>query len=422
MRIWEKSRQVGATKTDALDSVLKASHRDAKFDVWVSSRDEFSASLYLDDCKEWARILNRAAQYKGRTLLDKKSNASAHDLQFANGRHIYCLSSNPNAFAGKRGHVKIDEFALHQDQRQLYHVAKPVTTWGGTFSIFSTHRGPNTLFNQIICKIRAGKAPHWSLHSYPIQKAAGEGLVEKINEKSGGNETKEEFLARIRSECSDEDNWNQEYCCIPLDDTTAFITHDLITGCEDPSLRLMSLVEFIDYASTHPDSRFFVGMDVGRKVHLCVIDVGELVGNVMHDRVRIELLNQPFAQIRRNLFPILELAQTQRCCIDNTGNGIETCENAQTSFGSKVEPITFSLPVKERLAFGLLHQFEDRALRIPIDDKLRADLHGIKKQVNAAGTVRFDGESADSHCDRFWAKALRTEAATSRLSAGGMVC
>ena len=28
--------------------------------------------------------------------------------------------------AGKRGHVKLDEFALHQDQRLLYQVAKPV--------------------------------------------------------------------------------------------------------------------------------------------------------------------------------------------------------------------------------------------------------------------------------------------------------
>src|SRR5947209_13589410 len=34
LRIWEKSRQVGATKTDALDSVLKASPAEARFDVW----------------------------------------------------------------------------------------------------------------------------------------------------------------------------------------------------------------------------------------------------------------------------------------------------------------------------------------------------------------------------------------------------
>src|SRR6185369_2797767 len=57
LRIWEKSRQVGATITDALDSVLKASPADARFDVWVSSRDEIQSRLYLEDCVEWAKIL-----------------------------------------------------------------------------------------------------------------------------------------------------------------------------------------------------------------------------------------------------------------------------------------------------------------------------------------------------------------------------
>jgi len=112
LRIKEKSRQVGATKTDALDSVLKASPADARFDVWVTSRDDIQARLYLEDCMDWAKILHLAATYLGVLLLDSQNNFSAHVLQFANGRRIYCLSSNPNALAGKRGHVKIDEFAL----------------------------------------------------------------------------------------------------------------------------------------------------------------------------------------------------------------------------------------------------------------------------------------------------------------------
>jgi hypothetical protein len=104
-------------KTDALDSVLKASAAEARLDVWVTSRDEAQALLYVDDCRDWAKLLNLLATYEGKLLLDKKKNCSAHVLQFANGRRIYCLSSNPNALAGKRGHVKIDEFALHPDQR-----------------------------------------------------------------------------------------------------------------------------------------------------------------------------------------------------------------------------------------------------------------------------------------------------------------
>src|SRR2546426_10878185 len=76
--IWEKSRQVGATKTDAFDSVMKASPAGAKFDVWVTSRDEFQAMLYLEDCKEWARILHIAATDIGLVILDPKNKFSAH--------------------------------------------------------------------------------------------------------------------------------------------------------------------------------------------------------------------------------------------------------------------------------------------------------------------------------------------------------
>src|ERR1051325_9506982 len=111
-------------------------------------------------------------------------------MQFFNGRRIFCVSSNPNALAGKRGHVKLDEFALHQDQRMLYRVAKPLTQWGGTLSIISTHRGAQTVFNELIRDItERGNPMGWSLHSVPVQKAVEEGLVEKIMEAQGKHRT-----------------------------------------------------------------------------------------------------------------------------------------------------------------------------------------------------------------------------------------
>src|SRR5436309_9141032 len=168
LKLIEKSRQVGISYADAYDSVRKVCRRGARLDVWISSRDEAQAKLYIEDCKRWARILQTAARDMGEMLVDRKSNCSAYVLEFASGLRIYSLSSNPNALAGKRGHVKLDEFALHQDQRLLYRVAKPVTTWGGTLSLISTHRGINTVFNQLIEEIRErGNPMGWSLHSVP---------------------------------------------------------------------------------------------------------------------------------------------------------------------------------------------------------------------------------------------------------------
>ena len=61
-------------------------------------------------------------------------------------------------------------------------------------------------------------------------------------------------------------------------------------------------------------------------------------------------------------------------------------------------------------------------MRIPgNDDPLAADLRGIKKEVTLGGNIRFVGESQDSHCDRFWAKALRQQAARVGIELGVMV-
>src|SRR5713226_4874736 len=97
LKIIQKSRQIGITYADAYDSVIKASAHDARFDVWISSRDEAQARLYLEDCKYWAAFLHLAATDLGEIVLDRENNLSAHALQFSSGPRIYCLSSNPNA-------------------------------------------------------------------------------------------------------------------------------------------------------------------------------------------------------------------------------------------------------------------------------------------------------------------------------------
>ena len=91
--------------------------------------------------------------------------------------------------------------------------------------------------------------------------------------------------------------------------------------------------------------------------------------------------------------------------------GLQLAERARIKFGWKVEPVTFTAAVKEELAFGLRTDMQDKRVRIVADEKLRSDLRGIKKDVSIAGHIRFGGEAADSHYDRFWAKALRQAAA-----------
>ena len=50
-------------------------------------------------------------------------------LEFASGKRIHSMSSNPDAQAGKRGGRILDEFALHRDQRKMWAIAYPGITW-----------------------------------------------------------------------------------------------------------------------------------------------------------------------------------------------------------------------------------------------------------------------------------------------------
>jgi phage FluMu gp28-like protein len=318
--------------------------------------------------------------------------------------------------------VKLDEFAVSKSQRELFRYAKPCTTWGGQLAIISTHRGLDTVFNEILVGIKdKGNPMGFSHHRVTIFDAVEQGLVEKINQVRGGSrsssfaESREQFLARLRAECLDEESWLQEYCCTPADEHSAFITYEMIHACESPGcLRPFSCLSdpgLNPDPDPDPNPAFYVGVDVARKHHLTVIDVGEKIGDVHWDRLRIELHDKTFSEIEHELFAILELPQVKRCCIDATGLGMQLAERATERFRYKVEAITFTPAIKEELAFALRTAFEDRVLRIDPNPKLRTDLRGIKKLVTPAGNIRFLGESDDGHCDRFWAKALRHHAA-----------
>ena len=118
---------------------------------------------------------------------------------------------------------------------------------------------------------------------------------------------------------------------------------------------------------------------------------------------------------------LLRLPQVRRLCIDATGLGNQLAEEAKREFDWKVEPITFTQQSKSDLAYPLRSMHEDVHLRYRRDEKLRNDLRGIKKSITVGGNERFEGESGDSHCDRFWAKALAVCAASVKKEMGAWV-
>lgn len=414
LKLMEKSRQIGISWATAYKADERTAKAGARHDQWVSSRDDLQARLFIEDCKMWAKVLSMAAKDLGELVIDDKKRITAYVLEFASGRRIHSMSSNPDAQAGKRGGRILDEFALHPDPRKLWSIAYPGITWGGSMELISTHRGSHNFFNQLIREIREnGNPKKISLHRITLQDALDQGFLYKLQQAlpiDDDIQTMDEaaYFDFIRAGCADEESFQQEYMCNPADDDTAFLEYDLIASCEYGSSESWEyLFEDLKWAK----GLLYVGIDIGRKSDLTVIWVLEKLGDVLYTRQVIELQNMKKSDQEKVFYPILDFIQ--RVCLDYTGLGIGWGDDASDRFGSKVECVTFSNSVKESMAYALRGQFEDRKLRIPFNPKVRADLRAITKTTTAAGNIRFTAErTKDGHSDRFWALALAVHAAS----------
>ncbi|PAT32877.1 terminase large subunit domain-containing protein [Vandammella animalimorsus] len=412
LKLMEKSRQIGLSWSTAYACVERTAAQGARHDQWVSSRDDLQARLFVEDCKLWAGIMQLAARDLGEVVLDDKARISAYVLEFANGRRIHSMSSNPDAQAGKRGGRVLDEFALHPDPRKLWSIAYPGITWGGNMELISTHRGSGNFFNELVREVKErGNPKNISLHTVTLQRALEDGFLYKLQERLSADDEcqamdEAEYFDFIRAGCADEESFQQEYMCNPADDNAAFLEYDLIASAE--------------YAAGEPwqraldepvHGRLYAGLDIGRKKDLTVLWVVERLGDVLYTRHIETMQGMSKPQQEKVLWPWLE--RVDRVCIDYTGLGIGWGDDAQEKFGAhRVELITFTGQSKEALAYPVRGAMEDRKLRIPYDAHIRADLRSVTKVVTPTGNVRFTAErNADGHADRFWALALAVAAA-----------
>lgn len=404
IKIWEKSRRIGATYVQSFEDVQDCLNKKVPA-VWFSSADESAAKEYIDYCEMWVRFFHAIAKSRGVVVIDNDKDIKAFVIEFANGTKIHALSSNPKGFRSKGGKVVLDEFAFHNNPEELWKAARPCVTWGYPLRILSTHNGKNCLYYKFIDQVNK-KQLNWSLHKTPIQLAVAEGLVDKIYQRQTTKEEQEEWLKNEQDNCFDEYTWLQEYCCIAVDEACAFLPYDLITTCEmDDILKPLSEIQ----------NDIYVGMDIGRRKDLTVIWVLEKFENVLYTRAVIELLKMKFQKQAEILYEVLSLRNFRRSCIDATGIGMQLSEDAQTKFGKfRVEQIMFTNKIKEELAYTTRTNFENKTVFIPKEHNIREDLHSVRRITTTANNIRFDAEhSENGHADRFWALSLALHTAES---------
>lgn len=384
LKIVLKARQIGYSFALSLEGVLTAIEESCNV-MFLSASLRQSREL-MEKVYTHLRALNMLT---GELIAKARENAEECAIQVAGHRsRIISLPANPDTVRGFSGHIFLDEFAFHRDDRAIWAAMIPTITRGFKVRIASTPNGKQNLFYELWTH-----GEDWSRHRVDIYQAVADGLAVDVES--------------LRRAVGDPDTWAQEFECAFIDEATAYLTYDLINACEDPEAGRSG-----DPATLRGEGPLYLGVDIGRKRDLTVMWLGQVVGDVLWTR-RVHLLEKaPFRLQRDALFALLP--HVERACIDATGLGAQLAEEAQEAFGKyRVEAVTFTNTVKESLAVGLRRRFEDRLLRIPPDPKIREDLHSVRKVTTAAGNVRFDAERTDDgHADRFWALALCDHAAS----------
>ncbi|NLO90709.1 MAG: hypothetical protein GX410_01785 [Elusimicrobia bacterium] len=412
IKVWEKSRRIGATYVQSYEDVFDCVRGNVPA-VWFSSADESAAREYILYCEAWAKLFKVGLETIGDdSIVDERKGLKSFTIEFKGGARITALSSNPKGFRSKGGKVVLDEYAHHEDQEALFRAAQPSIMWGYPLRILSTHNGTACRFYKLIEGIKAKRQKGWSLHTTPIQLAVDDGLYDAISQRKTSQAERKAWLEQLHQDCVDEETWLQEYCCVAANESEAFLTYEMLAACEAEGI-LRQLSECT--------GELYLGADIGRKKDLTVFVVLEKVGSRLFTRAIIELERTAFSIQRQILYDILRHPRFRRGCIDETGIGMQFAQEAAEQFGkTRVEPVMFTGKVKEDLAFGLRTMFEDKGIIIPPSFDLREDLHSIRKVTTVAGNLRFDVSRSDTngHADRFWALALAVHAAATGSKSG----
>lgn len=369
LRVANKARQIGWTFTFAWEAFLGAAFGGN--DQLLVSSGERAAQEILHRAKLWLTL----ARECGVAL--EVVRDSTTELEFANGKKIISLAQNPSTVRGYPGDVYLDEFAHHSRAKEIYTAILPAITRGYRCSVASTPLGQSGPFYDIVVGDN-----RFSKHRVTIDDAMQDGLAVDIG---------------ILRESMDDESYRQEFLCEFVDESTAFLPYDLFLPC-------------VGQRAERGAGSVYMGVDVGRRKDITVIFVVQQLGDQFITQ-RVECLRgQPFEMQRKVIRQVWAEEGATRGAIDSTGIGAQLAEELQKTLN--IEPVTFTNDWKEQAAVSVRRLFERRALTIPDDRDLFADIHSIKRTVTSAGNIRFDADRTDAgHADRFWAMALAVHAA-----------
>jgi phage FluMu gp28-like protein len=410
VKVWEKSRRIGASYVEALAAVLEAakSKKAGGQSSYYLSYSKEMTQQFARDCAFWAKHIHAAASELEEVVLkDEDKDITVYRIHFASGYEIWCLPSVARSLRSKQGRVIIDEAAFVEDLAALLKAAMALLMWGGCVRILSTHNGDDNPFNELIKEIQQGKKDY-SLHTTTFDEALAQGLYKRIclvQKKEWSPEAQEAWRKEIVESYGD--GADEELFCIPVRAGTRYFPTVLLEAVSDNSVavirklcedsftfekeekRIKEFDKFLKHevrdillAHTNP---VYIGEDFARSGDLtCIFFDEEMPDGRLITFLVIELRNVPFAQQWQVIKYVMDtLPNLGSAAFDSRGNGQMIAEYAAQEWPGYVYQVMISIKWYSENFPGLKGSMEDNTTNIPDDPFIRDDFRvvGLKAGV-----------------------------------------
>ncbi len=425
-RAENKSRQIAFSFLCACEAVA---------DAILEKRDSIFSSINHDEAKEKIRYAKSVYENLQTPFpLPKLIIDNQLELEFDNGARLTSFPARP-VRGRPRSNWYGDEFAHIMRDRLIYKGSLPIISKGGRIRIGSSPMGASGLFWEIFTEslqkypgYTRKTTPWWEVQAFCRNVREARRLAPQMETfervEMFGTDRIKAIFANIPIE-----DFQQEYECAFVDETTAWITWDEIkfnqsvdkdgndkllclkAECRNDDIssalqRIEDLREEIQSGRCEP--ALGVGCDIGRtRMASEFFAVGLNNVGSYPLRLMLTLHNCSFdAQeaVLRKLFSVLPVVGG---FIDRNGLGMQLAEKMAKEFPYKAQEAVFTNETKRVWATDTKMLFQKRQVPIPVHRDLAYQIHSIKKIVSVSRNLIFDTERSEKHhADKFWALAL----------------
>lgn len=470
----EKANRIGWTWLDALRNVRRRIAEPGR--DYLFTTQNWNGALeygrYLDgwlDIYNLGRfVLSRSEEIQTftRKMDDGREIAVQEKVgiyKFDGGSRIILFSSSPWGLQTFEGDVGWDEAAFHDQQEKMWAAISTRLQWGFDVSVWSAHNGVGSWFNQVLGKLAKAPGSGWYCRKVTIYDAIADGIVERINQKTGGNVTREAFLEDCKRRALTPANFAERFECAPSDAGSNIVPWSVIEKVSTQAItrrhigneevhqlfgfaadcptdaairaRMEAMKEwlggvFAPLLVAEKMQHFRLGFDVAASGEgdLGAFWLAAKAGGRLKQRALLTTQTEDWQFIEAALAFFMEAFPSITGCGDGTGLGREITWKATAKYSGKFEGVRFSRESKSEMGSRLMNMLTGGEFEVAAagegqrDADVGMDLFSLQKYASGTGlsfVATQNPLNSASHCDMAWSAALAAHADATVKGGGG---